>query len=182
MTHTARAHNPKSVDAPTTTSKNMSAAVAGQAFELSQSEIQTESPPRPAANQLETEYISGMTETTPSSLVLKYFDAVEAADRSKLRALLAEDAEMVSINAGLVKGADAILAYYEANFFRTGGRIRPQTGPLICNANTVAVEVQAHSESGKVSWLADFFTVDNGLIQQLHVYYGPDFKEGHEQS
>jgi len=164
------------------TSKDISAAEAGQAFEVSLSEIQTESPTRPAANHLETEYILGMTEITPSSLVLRYFDAVEAADRSKLRALLAEDAEMVSINAGVVKGADAILAYYEANFFRTGGRIRPQIGPLIFNANTVAVEVQAHSESGKVSWLADFFTVDNGLIQQLHVYYGPDFKEGHEQS
>ena len=48
-------------------------------------------------------------------------------------------------------------------------------------ANTVAVEVQAHSENGKVSWLADFFTIDNGLIQQLHVYYGPEFEDSHEQ-
>ena len=127
------------------------------------------------------EYIFGMTETTPSELALKYFDAVAAADRSQLRELLAEDAEMVSINAGFVKGADAILDYYEANFFHAGGRIRPQTGPLIVDANTVAVEVRAHSESGKVSWLADFFTVDNGLIQRLHVYYGPEVEESPEQ-
>lgn len=109
-----------------------------------------------------------------------YFDAVAAASRTQLRALLADDAELVSINAGFMKGAEAIADYYQENFFGAGSRLRPKTGPLMVHDDIVAVEVQARSESGKVSWLSDFFTVRDGLIQQLNVYYGPVLEAGDE--
>ena len=110
---------------------------------------------------------------SPESVARRYFDAVQAASRAQLRALFADDAELVSINAGFMKGAEAIADYYQENFFGAGARLRPKTGPLIVHDDVVAVEVQARSESGKVSWLSDFFTVRHGLIQQLNVYYGP---------
>ena len=110
---------------------------------------------------------------SPETVARGYFDAVQAASRTQLRALLADDAELVSINAGFMKGAEAIADYYQENFFSAGARLRPKTGPLIVHGDVVAVEVQARSESGKVSWLSDFFTVRDGLIQQLNVYYGP---------
>ena len=117
--------------------------------------------------------MSNMSDRPPASVALAYFSAVEAADRAQLRALFAEDAELVSINAGFLRGAEEIADYYEENFFAAGARLRPKTGPLMVKGNIVAVEVQARSESGKVSWLSDFFTVNEGLIQWLHVYYGP---------
>ena len=110
---------------------------------------------------------------SPEAVARRYFDAVRAASRSQLRALLADDAELVSINAGFMRGAEEIADYYQENFFGAGARLRPGTGPLIVHGDVVAVEVQARSESGKVSWLSDFFTVRDGLIQQLNVYYGP---------
>lgn len=119
---------------------------------------------------------------SPEAVALRYFDAVEAASRAQLRALLADDAELVSINAGFMRGAEAIADYYEENFFGAGARLRPSTGPLIVHGDVVAVEVQARSESGKVSWLSDFFTVRDGLIRQLNVYYGPVLEGGETQA
>lgn len=115
---------------------------------------------------------------SPEAVARRYFDAVQAASRTQLRALLADDAELVSINAGFMKGAEEIADYYEENFFGSGARLRPKTGPLIVHDDVVAVEVQARSENGKVSWLSDFFTVRDGLIQQLNVYYGPVLERG----
>ena len=120
----------------------------------------------------------GTSDSSPTAVARAYFDAVRAASRAQLRALLAEDAELVSINAGFLKGAEAIADYYEDNFFAAGARLRPKTGPLILHDDIVAVEVQARSENGKVSWLSDFFTVRDGLIQRLHVYYGPVLEGG----
>ena len=116
---------------------------------------------------------SGSNDRTAVDVALGYFDAVQAASRQQLRALLAEDAELVSIRAGFMKGADEIADFYERNFFGAGARLRPKTGPLMVQDDVVAVEVQARSEDGKVSWLSDFFTVRDGLITQLNVYYGP---------
>ena len=116
---------------------------------------------------------SDPSNSSPAAVARGYFDAVQAASRAQLRALLADDAELVSINAGFTKGAEAIADYYEENFFAAGARLRPKTGPLIVHDDIVAVEVQARSENGNVSWLSDFFTVRDGLIQRLHVYYGP---------
>ena len=120
----------------------------------------------------------GSSDSSPTAVARAYFDAVQAASRAQLRALLAEDAELVSINAGFLKGAEAIADYYEDNFFAAGARLRPKTGPLFLHDDIVAVEVQARSENGKVSWLSDFFTVRDGLIQRLHVYYGPVLEGG----
>ena len=120
----------------------------------------------------------GTSDSSPTAVARAYFDAVQAASRAQLRALLAEDAELVSINAGFLKGAEAIADYYEDNFFAAGARLRPKTGPLFLHDDIVAVEVQARSENGKVSWLSDFFTVRDGLIQRLHVYYGPVLEGG----
>ena len=120
----------------------------------------------------------GTSDSSPTAVARAYFDAVQAASRAQLRALLAEDAELVSINAGFLKGAEAIADYYEDNFFAAGARLRPKTGPLFLHGDIVAVEVQARSENGKVSWLSDFFTVRDGLIQRLHVYYGPVLEGG----
>ena len=120
----------------------------------------------------------GTSDSSPTAVARAYFDAVQAASRAQLRALLAEDAELVSINAGFLKGAEAIADYYEDNFFAAGARLRPTTGPLFLHDDIVAVEVQARSENGKVSWLSDFFTVRDGLIQRLHVYYGPVLEGG----
>ena len=120
----------------------------------------------------------GASDLSPTAVARAYFDAVQAASRAELRALLAEDAELVSINAGFLKGAEAIADYYEDNFFAAGARLRPKTGPLFLHDDIVAVEVQARSENGKVSWLSDFFTVRDGLIQRLHVYYGPVLEGG----
>ena len=120
----------------------------------------------------------GSSDSSPTVVARAYFDAVQAASRAQLRALLAEDAELVSINAGFLKGAEAIADYYEDNFFAAGARLRPKTGPLFLHDDIVAVEVQARSENGKVSWLSDFFTVRDGLIQRLHVYYGPVLEGG----
>ncbi len=117
----------------------------------------------------------------PKDVALAYFDAVQAASRSQLRALLADDAELVSINAGFMRGAEQIADYYQENFFGAGTRLRPKTGPLIVHDDVVAVEVQARSENGKVSWLSDFFTVRDGLITQLNVYYGPVLEGGASQ-
>ena len=115
---------------------------------------------------------------SPEAVARGYFEAVQAASRAQLRALFADDAELVSINAGFMKGAEEIADYYQENFFGAGARLRPKTGPLIVHDDVVAVEVQARSESGKVSWLSDFFTVRDGLIQQLNVYYGPVIEGG----
>jgi len=119
---------------------------------------------------------------SPEAVARGYFDAVQAASRAQLRALFADDAELVSINAGFMKGAEAIADYYQENFFGAGARLRPKTGPLIVHGDVVGVEVQARSESGKVSWLSDFFTVRDGLIQQLNVYYGPVLEGGGAQA
>ena len=124
---------------------------------------------------------SGTSDSSPAAVARRYFDAVQAASRAQLRALLAEDAELVSINAGFMRGAEAIADYYEENFFAAGARLRPKTGPLIVHGDIVAVEVQARSENGSVSWLSDFFTVRDGLIQRLHVYYGPVLEGGAQQ-
>ena len=124
---------------------------------------------------------SGASDSSPAAVARRYFDAVQAASRAQLRALLAEDAELVSINAGFMRGAEAIADYYEENFFAAGARLRPKTGPLIVHGDIVAVEVQARSENGSVSWLSDFFTVRDGLIQRLHVYYGPVLEGGARQ-
>ena len=124
---------------------------------------------------------SGPSGSSPAAVARGYFDAVAAASRTQLRALLADDAELVSINAGFMKGAEEIADYYEENFFAAGARLRPKTGPLIVHGDIVAVEVQARSESGKVSWLSDFFTVRDGLIQSLNVYYGPVLEGGETQ-
>lgn len=119
---------------------------------------------------------------SPEAVARGYFDAVQAASRAQLRALFADDAELVSINAGFMKGAEEIADYYQENFFGAGARLRPKTGPLIVHDDVVAVEVQARSESGKVSWLSDFFTVRDGLIQRLSVYYGPVLEGGGAQA
>ena len=124
---------------------------------------------------------SGSSGSSPASVARGYFDAVAAASRTQLRALLADDAELVSINAGFMRGAEEIADYYEENFFAAGARLRPKTGPLIVHGDIVAVEVQARSENGKVSWLSDFFTVRDGLIQSLNVYYGPVLEGGEAQ-
>ena len=125
---------------------------------------------------------SGPGGPSPAEVARGYFDAVAAASRTQLRALLADDAELVSINAGFMRGAEEIADYYEENFFAAGARLRPKTGPLIVHGDVVAVEVQARSENGKVSWLSDFFTVRDGLIQSLNVYYGPVLEGGETQA
>jgi hypothetical protein len=86
-----------------------------------------------------------------------------------MRDLFSEDAELWA-SAGRFAGLDAIGRFYEDSFAKRPPH--PIPGPLIISGDSVAVEIINAASAGSVR-IADFFTVRDGKIASLSVYYGP---------
>lgn len=115
-----------------------------------------------------------MTDTpNPTEVVEAYVKAVRASDLKGLRAVLADDAELLGVptegmESGHLKGADAIVAFYDKLLEDRGGA-DPHPGPLMVVGDRVAVEIDAHHRD-YIAEVSDFFTIKNGKIIRLVVY------------
>jgi len=105
---------------------------------------------------------------TPEELARAYFGAVARHDAGALRALFADDAELVLPSITIIGAAD--IADFYARAFASGA-LSPVPGPMICEGDRVAVELELHA-GGVAAPLADFFTARDGQIARLVVYTG----------
>jgi hypothetical protein len=101
--------------------------------------------------------------------VLAYFDAVRARDPERVAGQFSDDAS-ISVSRGVFRGRPAIAAFYTGAFAEDPPDPRPSA--LLVDGHRVAVEVVNHRASGPVA-LADIFTVEDGHITSLRVYYAP---------
>jgi ketosteroid isomerase-like protein len=108
--------------------------------------------------------------TDNTAIVAAYFDAIRARDVEALRELFAPDAELVT-TAGVVVGRGGVAAFYRDNAFRAE-ELEPRPGALIVDGGRVAVEIELRIDGGVVP-VADFFTIEDGLIRRLAIYSGP---------
>ena len=114
---------------------------------------------------------------TPTEVAEAYTRAVRAGDLKALRALFADDAEMVCrplddwLPTGRMTGGDNIVEFYGKLLDAWGGA-DPHPGEMMVVGNRVAVEIQAH-HADFIDEVADFFTIDDGKITRIAVYSGP---------
>lgn len=114
---------------------------------------------------------------SPAEVVVAYTNAVRGGDLEALRALFADDAEMVCrpvddwLPTGRMIGADNIVEFYSKLLDAWGGA-DPHPGEMMVIGNRVAVEIHAH-HADFIDEVADFFTIENGKIQRIAVYSGP---------
>jgi uncharacterized protein (TIGR02246 family) len=101
-----------------------------------------------------------------------YFAAIAARDPAAVAAVFAPDAELVTA-AGVVRGADAIAAFYRDNAFANAQRLAPRPGPLLVDGDRLAVEIELGIDDASMR-VADFFTFTAGgdRIRRLAVYLG----------
>lgn len=99
-----------------------------------------------------------------------YFAAVAARDGARIRDLFAPDAELVTA-AGTFRGRDEITQFYVGSSF-VFEDIDPRPGPFLVDGDRLAVEIELLL-GGKISRVADFFTVGDGRIRRLAIYLGP---------
>ena len=117
-----------------------------------------------------------MTDTpNPTEVVEAYVKAVRAGDFKALRAVFADDAEVLSLpmegmESGHLKGVDAIVTFFGMLLEDRGGA-DPHPGPLMVVGDRVAVEIDAHHRD-YIEEVSDFFTIKDGKITRLAVYCG----------
>ncbi len=109
--------------------------------------------------------------TDAAAVARAYFEAIAARDADVITALFAPDAELVTM-AGTVRGADAIAAFYRENAFAYDD-LKPEPGPFVIDGNRVAVEIRLRM-NGRVSLVADLFTIEGDRIRRLGVFLGPN--------
>ena len=112
-----------------------------------------------------------MTSPDPSAVANAYFRAVGTKDVAGIRAVFAPDAELVTIG-GTSRGLDAIAEFYEKLAFASA-ELQPAPGPFVIDGNRLAVEIELRTD-GRLSRVADFFTIEDGLIRRLAIYMGPN--------
>jgi ketosteroid isomerase-like protein len=117
-----------------------------------------------------------MTDTpNPTEVVEAYVKAVRAGDFKALRAVFADDAEVLSLpmegmESGHLKGVDAIVTFF-GKLLEDRGGADPHPGPLMVVGDRVAVEIDAHHRD-YIEEVSDFFTIKDGKITRLAVYCG----------
>ncbi len=102
----------------------------------------------------------------PVDVASAYFDAVRARDAGALRALFANDAELVTAT-GTFHGAGVIADYYAQLAFTI--EPEPTLGPFIADGERVAVEIDLRTTIGPMQ-VADVFTIVAGRITRLAIY------------
>ena len=102
----------------------------------------------------------------PAAVASAYFDAVRARDADALRALFADDAELVTAT-GVFRGAGAIADYYAELAFAI--EPQPTLGPFIVDGDRLAVEIDLTTTIGPMQ-VADVFTITDGRIARLAIY------------
>ncbi len=114
---------------------------------------------------------------SPAEVAAAYTGAVRAGDLEALRALFADDAEMVCrplddwVPTGRMTGADNIVEFYGKLLDAWGGA-DPHPGEMMVVGNRVAVEIEAH-HAEFIDEVADFFTIEGGKIKRIAIYSGP---------
>ena len=98
-----------------------------------------------------------------------YFAAVAARDGARIAELFAPDAELVTA-AAVFRGRDEITRFFVGSSF-VFDDLEPRPGPLLVDGDHVAVEIELRL-GGKISQLADFFTITDGRIRRLAIYSG----------
>ncbi|MHB8342125.1 MAG: nuclear transport factor 2 family protein, partial [Mycobacteriales bacterium] len=102
----------------------------------------------------------------PVEVARGYFTALTERDGARLRALFADDAELVT-PAGTVRGSGAIADFYAQTAF-TVDDFLPQPGRFVAAGGDVAVEIELRL-GGRTTRVADVFTVAAGRITRLAV-------------
>jgi ketosteroid isomerase-like protein len=108
--------------------------------------------------------------TTGLRAIHAYFAAIRARDADALGALFTDDAELVTA-AGTFCGRDAIVGFYRDLAFGIDD-LSPQPGAFIVDGDRVAVEIELRM-GGRVSLVADVFTLAKGRIARVAIYSGP---------
>ena len=111
-----------------------------------------------------------MSDTDPASVANRYFEAIRAHDVEGIKAVFAEDAELVNA-AGTVTGRDAIADFYATTAF-TLDDLSPSPGPFVVAGDRLAVEITLQM-AGSTHRVADFFEIRDGLVQRLVIYMMP---------
>jgi SnoaL-like domain len=104
-----------------------------------------------------------------TELANAYFAAIRARDGARLRELFAADAILIS--GGVTKvGFEAIANWYETQAFLV--EPEPMLGPFIVDGNRLAVEIDLHTNLGKMA-VCDVIEVNAGKIERLMIYGVP---------
>jgi hypothetical protein len=104
-----------------------------------------------------------------ADVVDAYFAAVTAHDADAVQACFDPAAVIIS-GARTVTGAQAIADFYRESF--RSADLLPTAGPYVVDGERVAVEIEVRMEGQSLA-VADFFTVEDGMISRLVVYGGP---------
>jgi len=108
--------------------------------------------------------------TAGLNAIYAYFAAIRARDADALGALFTDDAELVT-TAGTFAGRDAIVSFYRDLAFGIDD-LSPEPGAFIVDGTRVAVEIELRM-GGRVSLVADVFTLSKGRIARVAIYSGP---------
>ena len=102
----------------------------------------------------------------PAAVADAYFAAVTAHDPTEVQACFAEDAELVA-GGQTHTGAQAIGDFYRQSI--TVPDLKPTPGPYVVDGNRLAVEIDLFVGGNHIH-VADFFTIENGMITKLVIY------------
>lgn len=106
----------------------------------------------------------------PLETVEAYLSAVMSRDFDELRRVFAPDATYESDVAGVLRGPEDIVEFYETRILRAGTRVSPSPQrPFIVDGNRVAFEIIEKREDNTLR-VADFCTVEGGKIKRLAIY------------
>jgi ketosteroid isomerase-like protein len=111
-----------------------------------------------------------MSDADPGAVATRYFAAIRGHDVDGIKAVFADDAELVSAG-GTVTGRDAIADFYARTAFQLDD-LSPNPGPFVVDGDRLAVEIDL-TMSGKQHRVADFFEIRDGLVHRLVIYMMP---------
>lgn len=111
--------------------------------------------------------------TTLQKAVQTYIEAFEKADLEMIKALYAEDATLEDpVGTPVRKGHAEIIAFYKSAF-DTGVKLELNGKPR-CAGNAVAFSFDVVMPGVKISPIDVFELNDNGKVQSMKAYWGPD--------
>jgi ketosteroid isomerase-like protein len=111
-----------------------------------------------------------MSAVDPAAVATRYFDAIRSHDVDGIKAVFAEDAELVSAG-GTVTGRDAIADFYASTAFKVDD-LSPNPGAFVVDGDRLAVEIDL-TMGGAQHRVADFFEIRDGQVQRLVIYMMP---------
>lgn len=106
-----------------------------------------------------------------TTMAEKYIDAVNRGDIDCLMGLFAPTATLVH-PAGTFADAESIANFYESVVF--AGKAVTEIERQLADKDVQVVQIRASSplgEPGHYVYAADIFTISDGLIQRLEIYY-----------